>query len=141
MNQSQYDDMIAADRERYRKCMAQCTASHMSNTKWRRVFMAIADEGVEQIHSHWKHIDSDHISIHYRMPQPHDLNEKRFNDGAFQPYEYKWIEWIQIPHSVFDNYHKLTYRQELASLETALVKSRANYISNGDGITIVAYNR
>jgi hypothetical protein len=32
------------------------------------------------------------------MPSEDGLLPTRFADGRFQPFEYKWIEWVFVPH-------------------------------------------
>jgi hypothetical protein len=32
------------------------------------------------------------------MPREKDLLPTRFADGMFQPFEYRWLEWVFIPH-------------------------------------------
>jgi len=113
----------------------------MSNTKWRRVFNAIADSGITLLRSEWKHIDSDYITMHVRMPHHNDVSETRFNDGPFQPYEYKWIEWIRFPFSYYDAFHQITRNQDLRLLETTLAMCGAvRVVTTEDYIALIAYD-
>jgi hypothetical protein len=112
----------------------------MSNAKWRRVFQAIADAGIEELNSEWKHIDSDHITAHYRLPRHFDIGENRFNDGYFQPYEYKWIEWIRFPRSYYDQRVQLTRKQDLQAIEVTLAKCGAvKVIATVEYLELIAY--
>ena len=125
--------------EQYQKAIARFSILHMSNAKWRRVFTAIADAGIVELRSEWKHIDTDEITQHYQMPRHKDLLERRFQDGYFQPYEYKWIHWIRIPRRYFDESVGLTREQNLTEVEAALNASRAVTAVDADAITILAY--
>ncbi len=127
--------------ERYRKAVARFSIFHMSNAKWRRVFTAIADAGIVSLQSEWKHIDTDEITYKYQMPAHRDLLERRFQDGYFQPYEYRWIHWIRIPRRYFDESVGLTREQDLTALQAALEASRAMTKIDADAITILAYEQ
>ena len=82
----------------YQKHNSQYSVSFMSNSKWLRMFKAVANSNIEVQRSEWHFIDSDNV-LHYPMPQESQLMAERFQDGLFQPFEYKWIESIFIPSS------------------------------------------
>ncbi|MEW7973704.1 MAG: hypothetical protein AB2794_08960 [Candidatus Thiodiazotropha endolucinida] len=82
----------------YQKYNSQYSVSYMSNSKWLRLFKAVAGSGIEVQRSEWHFIDSDNVLL-YPMPQESQLMAERFKDGLFQPFEYKWIKSIFIPSS------------------------------------------
>jgi hypothetical protein len=132
--------LLDLDQARYRRCAERYSVSHMSNTKWRRIFHAIADAGIEELNSKWKHIDSDYITAHYRLPRHFDIGENRFNDGHFQPYEYKWIEWIRFPRAYYEIRHQLTRKQDLQLLEVTLSHCGAvKVVSTDEFVALIAY--
>ncbi|MFA7230786.1 MAG: hypothetical protein WC071_05910, partial [Victivallaceae bacterium] len=83
--------------EEYIKYASNYSVSLMNNTKWIKLFMAINNAGIEIQNADFKFIDSDHI-LKQAFPKNYDLNDNRFNDGRFQPFEYKWIKEIFIPN-------------------------------------------
>ena len=80
----------------YKKAIRNYSVSYMNNSKWLKLLSAWAESGVEIEISHWKFIDSDHEEVHH-LPKSSDFLQNRFSDGAFQPFEYKWILSISIP--------------------------------------------
>ncbi len=84
------------EEQRFRKQAARFQHSWMSNAKWRKVLSAIADTQSNVTRCEFKCIDSDYIT-EVRSPQSRDIEHVRFADGAFQPFEYKWIEWLRFP--------------------------------------------
>jgi len=85
------------DHERWFKIASRFKLSCMSNTKWRKVFTAIAESPVEVRRCELKCIDSDYVAVQGRAPQVRELMERRFTDSIWQPFEYKWIEWFRFP--------------------------------------------
>ncbi len=80
----------------YLKYSKNFSVSHMSNAKWRKLFMAIAKADLNIHQAEWSFIDSEH-TMNLPLPCERDLLESRFADGRFQPFEYKWILNIKIP--------------------------------------------
>ena len=68
----------------------------MNNAKWRKLFIAWAKSSIKIEYSEWFFIDSEGKQVH-PLPIEANLMEKRFSDGQFQPFEYKWIRSIFIP--------------------------------------------
>lgn len=68
----------------------------MSDAKWRKVLRAIANTASNVRRCEYKSIDAEHISTN-RVPGMNDIDDHRFADAAFQPFEYKWIEWMRFP--------------------------------------------
>lgn len=83
-------------RNPYEWCASNFRVSYMSNAKWYRVLEAIAAAELDVTRSVWKFIDSDYL-YRYPVPASYQLLPSRLADGAFQPVEYKWIEWIRFP--------------------------------------------
>lgn len=83
--------------ELYRRAMRRYSASFMSNAKWVRLLKAIAHSGIKIERSQWQYID-DGLTVCNPMPREKDLLPTRFADGMFQPFEYRWLEWVFIPH-------------------------------------------
>jgi hypothetical protein len=128
------------DHIRDQKRLNRFTVSHMNNTKWRRVFHAIADAvGTAELRSEWKFIDTGSIIEYYRMPQHGQLLEDRFTDGTFQLYEYKWIEWIRFPRAYYEKCYHHTRQQDLRALELALAQCNVKVVSTDEYVMLVAY--
>ena len=83
--------------DEYRRAMARYSVSSMSNSKWFKLLTAVARSGIGIVRSQWQYID-DGLCVWNAMPSEGDLLPRRFADGRFQPFEYKWIEWVYIPH-------------------------------------------
>ena len=81
--------------DEYQKVLKKFQNSYMSNAKWRKLFVALANFGNIE-YSEWKLVDNPAPQVK-RFPKKTELMEKRFADGYFQPFEYKWIEWIKVP--------------------------------------------
>ena len=88
--------MEITDAEKYRKHAAAFQHSWMSNAKWRKVLSAIAGTTSNVTRCEFKCIDSDHITV-VRAPKVSDIAYSHFADEAFQPFEYKWLEWMRFP--------------------------------------------
>jgi len=91
------------DADRYERYALSFQQACMSNAKWRKALLAIAESGVELVQCEYKCIDSEHVTEIRRGPRVIDINSNRFNDGAFQPIEYKWLEWIRFPRRIQTN--------------------------------------
>ena len=83
--------------ERYAMCYQQ---SCMSNAKWRKALAAMEDSGVKFVRTEYKVIDSDNVDQIDRCPGARDIDYRCFQDGDFQPFEYKWLEWMRFPRRV-----------------------------------------
>jgi hypothetical protein len=82
----------------YQRARSAFAVAHMSNAKWRKVLHALATADFGLTRSEWKCIDSDHVLVH-GIPRLTDILETRFADGQFQPFEYKWVEWVRFPRT------------------------------------------
>ena len=123
------------------KALKRFTASFMSNAKWRAFFKTVAAANLNLKRSEWKIVGDDHVEIH-SMPLERDLNDTRFNCGAFQPFEYKYIEWIFIPRK-YKPYPKvgLVVEQDIDGLVVALQRSGRKFPFEVEerGFTIYGY--
>ncbi len=126
----------------YQKAAKHYSVSHMSNTKWRKLFLCWARSGIEIEHSEWSFLDSEHKEIH-RLPCENDLMENRFSDGQFQPFEYKWILTIYIPKN-YKPISKVGFerKQNIEGLKE-ISKSFGNFpiFEKEDGIEIRGYEK
>lgn len=93
------DVLHLADERRYLAHAARFQHSWMSNAKWRKVLSSIAATHSNVTQCEFKCIDSDYITK-VRTPQGRDVEQVRFADGAFQPFEYRWLEWFRFPRCV-----------------------------------------
>jgi hypothetical protein len=128
--------------EEYEKIVARYSASYMSDSKWRKLFLAWARSGVEIRKSEWHFIDSEHTENH-NLPREHDIMEKRFADGQFQPFEYKWIFEIHIP-STFrpDPNTPFEKMQDIERLKQIAAKlGKYPIYDTADGIVLRAYEK
>jgi hypothetical protein len=126
----------------YRRARAAFAVAHMSNAKWRKVLRVLATADVGFTRLEWKCIDSDHILIH-GIPRLTDILENRFADGQFQPFEYKWIEWVRFPRT-YRPYPGEVYevRQDVEGLSQALAAcGQLRLVLNDAGLTLFAYER
>ena len=82
--------------EEYEKAMTDFSVSSMNNAKWVRLFSAIVESGIQIERAEWKYVGLERTEWN-RLPLAQDILPNRFADGAFQPTEYKWIEWVFVP--------------------------------------------
>lgn len=126
----------------YQKALAKYEASYMSDAKWLKLFRAIIHAGIHIEHAHWKFIDSTH-AYWKSFPAEKDLTPTRFADGKFQPFEYRWIESVFVPHR-FRPIADVGFErhQDTEAMVTALeLAGQFNIEETADGITIHAYKR
>ena len=74
------------------------SASFMSNSKWRRLFLALATPDLEIGQLVWKFVGRD-LPVRGGAPDPECLGEIYIRDTTFSPFPYKEIEWIDIPRT------------------------------------------
>jgi hypothetical protein len=112
------------DHQRWLRIASRFQLSCMSNAKWRKVFTAIAESAVDVRRCEFKCIDSDYVTVHSRAPQVSELLERRFTDGLWQPFEYKWIEWFRFPRQ-FQPYPGvgLVVTQDVEALQTVIARA------------------
>lgn len=88
------------ERDRYQRYAMCFQQSCMSNAKWRKALAAMGDANIKMVRTEYKVIDSDYISHIDRCPGHPDIDIRCFSDGSFQPFEYKWVEWMRFPRRV-----------------------------------------
>lgn len=126
----------------YERSAAALSASYMSDTKWLKVFGAIADSGLHLEGATWKFIDSERLHV-WGVPCRSDLLADRLTDGRFQLVEYKWIEWIRFPPS----WHPVagigdSVPQDIETLGRVLESAgRFHYVVGEEGLTLFGYRR
>lgn len=124
----------------YRRAVSKYSASYMSNTKWLKLFRAVNSAGVSLERVRWKFIDTEHF-VEVSFPTERDLQLTRFSDGKFQPFEYRWLESVFIPHTfrptVGVGYEK---KQDTAAVLSALERAGQFPIEvSPEGVTIFGY--
>jgi hypothetical protein len=126
----------------YKRARSAFSVAHMSNAKWRKVLRAIATAELGLTRSEWKCIDSEYVMVH-GMPRLTDIMEARFADGQFQPFEYKWIEWVRFPR-VYKPHRGVAFEvtQDIEGLMQVLQGCGALKIEvDENGLTLFAYGR
>lgn len=114
----------------------------MSNAKWRRLFTCFGEISPGVFISEWKHIDSNHVTVHERLPTQNDIGVagRYFRDGPFQPYEFKWIEWIYFPTKYFDKSYRRTITQDLSAIVQSLDKcGGVDFEQDAEGLRLYGY--
>ena len=132
--------MNQSEDEEYRKAASKYSASYMSNAKWLKLFRAVISAGVPLERARWKFIDTENF-IEVSFPAEADLEPTRFADGKFQPFEYRWLESVFIPH-VFKPKAGVGYekRQNTAAVVAALEKAGQFPVEvSPEGVTIWGY--
>jgi hypothetical protein len=128
--------------EHYQKASRAYSVSLMNNTKWRKLFSSLARAGVKIERATWRFIDSNHEHVQ-GLPREDELAENRFQDGRFQPYEYKWIMSIEIP-SQFRPIPGVGYAKEQPIdklVEVLKAVGQFPIEQTSDGVVIVAYKK
>ena len=132
--------MIHNEDIEYRKAASKYGVSHMSNAKWLKFFRAVISVGVTLDRVRWKFIDTEHF-VELSFPGEQDLEPTRFADGKFQPFEYRWLESVFIPHA-FKPRAGVGYvqKQDTAAVVAVLEKTGQFPIEvSPEGITIRGY--
>ncbi|QMV61856.1 DUF6678 family protein [Pseudomonas berkeleyensis] len=124
----------------YRQAAANYSTSYMSSAKWLKLFRAVISAGIPLERVRWKFIDTEHF-IEVSFPDEWDLQPTRFADGKFQPFEYRWLEFVFIPHA-FKPRAGVAYekKQDTATVVAVLEKIGQFPIEvSPEGITIRGY--
>jgi hypothetical protein len=127
--------------DEYLKAASRFSVSYMSNAKWVRLFTAVARSGIKVDRAQWNMIEDDH-AFWNRMPRESDLLPSRFQDGAFQPFEYKWIRSIFIPRE-YRPYPGIGYtrNQDVEGVRAAIEENGAFPLEDqGEGLLIKGYD-
>jgi hypothetical protein len=113
-------DMIAHEARLDRLIVRSFSASFMSNSKWRRLFLALAtpELGINQLV--WKFVGRE-LPVLGAAPDAECLGETIIRDTSFAPFPYKEIEWIEIPRSyVFPGDETVPFKHRSQDPEKAL---------------------
>lgn len=124
----------------YRKAASKYSVSYMSNAKWLKLFRTVISAGVPLEQARWKFIDTEHF-VEVSFPTERDLEPTGFADGKFQPFEYRWLESVFIPHAfkpkVGVGYEK---KQDTVAVVAALEKAGQFPVEvSPEGVTICGY--
>lgn len=79
----------------------------------------------------------------HAIPRLTDITENRFADGQFQPFEYKWIEWVSFPRT-YRPYDGEVYEvsKDIEGLPRVLDNcGRLQIQTDESGLTLWAYGR
>ncbi|MEM9760817.1 MAG: hypothetical protein AAF933_16375 [Pseudomonadota bacterium] len=126
----------------YARAARRFSMSFMSDAKWRKLFAALIAARCELECAEWWWINSPTPCVK-RFPREHEVLEKRFADGYFQPTEYRWIERIRIPR--FWRPYKgvgLERQQDLEAVSAVMTAAGAfqlEWETGGAALTLYAY--
>ena len=126
----------------YHKAVAKYSASFMSDAKWLKLFRTIIACGVSIERAEWFVIDSPH-SFSQSFPSERDLLPTRFEDGKFQPFEYRWIESVYIPNRFKPTIGVGYEREQDTSAMVAALDAVGQFPIEemDDGVRIYAYRK
>ena len=126
----------------YEKYSRNYNAWLMCDTKWRKALAALVELCDKRIQLKIKTIDGP-MPFFVRPPEIKDIGLTRFNDGAYQPFGYKWIEWICIPgKQVVKEGVDLYREQDLNILQNSLnLTIKLNLKMEIDGLYIFGYRK
>lgn len=68
----------------------------MSNSKWRRLFLAMEDAGLDRCQLLWKFVGRDE-PVMGAAPDADCLGDSHITRTSFAAFPYKEIEWIEVP--------------------------------------------
>lgn len=112
----------------------------MNIAKWLKQFLAVISAGISLERAQWKFIDMAHF-VEVAFPVELDLEPTRFTDGKFQPFEYRWLEFVFIPHSFKPKVDVGNEKkQDTVSVLAALEKAGQFPVEfSSEGVTIRGY--
>ena len=117
-------DMKAHEASLDRMIGRSFSASFMSNSKWRRLFLALAAPQSRINQLVWKFVGRD-LPVRGAAPDAECLGEAYIRDTTFSPFLYKQIEWIVIPPTNIPlGYESVPFKhqpQDLEMVERTLV--------------------
>jgi hypothetical protein len=88
---------MAAHEDRLDRVIARSfSASFMSNSKWRRLFLAMAGSSPSISHLRWKFVGRDE-AVTGTAPDADCLGDSYITRTSFSAFPYKEIEWIEVP--------------------------------------------
>jgi len=68
----------------------------MSNSKWRRLFLALEDAGLSDGRLSWKFVGRDEPVLG-AAPTADCLGDAYISRASFAAFPYKEIEWVEVP--------------------------------------------
>jgi hypothetical protein len=93
---SQTFDMKAHEAKLDRVIAKSFSASLMANSKWRKLFLELAQPELQIDQLVWKFVGRD-LPLRGVAPDSDCLRESHITDTSFADFPYKEIEWIEIP--------------------------------------------
>jgi len=117
--------MPARIEERLKKLIKKdFNCSFMSNSKWRKLFLALAPLNLE--HAYWKFVDCKDEFLD-RFVEEKFLMERFIGDCCLsigEPFAYRRIQWVEIPEAGINHqYEKISYinfKQDIEAIESIL---------------------
>lgn len=97
------------------------TSSFMSNSKWRKLFIALDRPELNTIEVIWKFIDAENEE-RGNIPKSRDLLEEYVGDfSLIGPFAYKHIEWVEIPYKTLPRgFEKIPFAHRAQDVSGAL---------------------
>jgi hypothetical protein len=117
----------------------------MSDTKWRKLFSAMDDAGVELDQVIVKFIDVPELKV-MDFPSTSSLHPPMpWVDSQFGPIELRAIEWLDIPAVArsprLSNVPAREIAQDIAAAEAILRHLNCNFVASPTGLRVVGYSR
>lgn len=97
--------------------------SFMSNSKWRKLFIALAPLKLEQVY--WKFVDHKD-EFRDRFVEEEDLMERFIGDCGLAggPFAYRRIQWVEIPttgvNPLYEKIPHMNFKQDIEAVESIL---------------------
>ncbi|WP_365877452.1 DUF6678 family protein [Bosea sp. (in: a-proteobacteria)] len=120
--------------------------AHMSDTKWRKLFTAMDEAGVDLEQMIVKFIDVPEPKVMY-FPSINALYQPYpwIDSFDFGPIELRSIEWMDIPAVArfprLNNVPALETAQNLAAAEAVLLHLNCNFAATPGGLRVIGYSR
>lgn len=122
----QYEVDLVERQRRIDATIARASASLMSDTKWRKLFAALREQGVTMLR--WKFVRDDRI-LEAAVPSPEATLESILGDPSPSPgRRYREIEWVEIPSD-----------QSTGIPDALNAVGKFPLVQKGDGLRIAAY--
>ena len=72
------------------------SVSLMSDTKWRKALMVVANSHCNLSGTAWKFLNEGRIAIEDSVPQAGEILDSHLSDATFYYVSYKHIEWLDV---------------------------------------------
>ncbi|MBU1241034.1 hypothetical protein KKF84_10685 [Myxococcota bacterium] len=133
--------------ERLAAAIARTSARHMSDAKWRKLFLLLEQARIVLPITWWKYLADPREYSKPGLPGADDLTTLGIRDGRFQPAWFREIEYIRVPRQCPDP--RADPKHALPPVELPLDRVRAILEAAGrfplverDGdLIILAYER